>query len=238
MACIAPQVLALFLATADDGPETELRLSLVAEHLELEGAAFAEWLETHMAPVTLVEATDFALIQLYQTFEDHKAFAELIRRYDTYMRNLIFGYVHDQDAVDEVAQEFGISMMGALYRFEFNSKYRTYAHRVAVNEALMFLRSRRRSKMDQDEIALDAAPADHPPVHDHLLYKRIHTAVAQLPDKLRAPFTLRHIQGMNCKDAAENLGIPVGLLRQRVHRACLCLREHLQKTVMLSGTSS
>ena len=224
---IPVSALALFLATADEGEEMELRLSLVAEHLELEGAAFTAWLEEHANAATYATAPDFDLIHLYQRFEDAKAFAEVMGRYDNYLRGLIFRYVRRLDAVDEVLQLTYCSTIQAMHRFEFTSKFRTYIHRVAVNEALMWLRSERRMRLDPDELALATVQADPYPHEDHKLRARILRAVHQLPDNLRHAFMARYFRHRNVEEGAGELGITPGLFRQRLHRARLHLRTLL-----------
>lgn len=227
---ISDDRLTLFITSAPPG-QRELRLSLVQEHLELDAAEFKRWLRqrtTDQLRLAVRTATDEDLITLYQTFDDHEAFTEVLQRYDGYITNLLGRYLRTPDAVDEVLQVYRCTMMQtAMNRFKFDSKFRTYAHRVAVNEALMYLREQRRLRLDDNEVALNTAEADPHPHEDHLIQARIHEAVAKLPEHLRHAFMARHLRHLNIQEGSAALGISPALFRQRIHRARLQLRGML-----------
>lgn len=228
--------LTLFLTTAPPGT-LELRRSLVAEHLEMGPQEFREWwrraLETRHLSKSLETAKDEDLIALYQTFDDHEAFAALLRRYETYIEGVVGRIVRHPHAVDEVMQLFRCSMIQALQQFQFQAKARTYMHSVARNEALMYLRGRRRDRVDPDDIALAQVEATPVPIHDHLLHAKIHGLLATLPRHLREPFVARYVHELSAEEASERLHISPGLFRQRVHRARLQMRALLQQHKIL-----
>jgi len=59
------------------------------------------------------------------------------------------------------------------------------------------------------------------------LARRIHEAVAELPDRQREVITLRWIVGFSTQEAADMLGCPVGTIKSNLHRAVTRLREVL-----------
>ena len=56
---------------------------------------------------------------------------------------------------------------------------------------------------------------------------RLYTALAQIDSDRRAVLTLRDLQGLNYDEISTCLGIPVGTVRSRLHRARLELKEVL-----------
>jgi RNA polymerase sigma-70 factor (ECF subfamily) len=70
----------------------------------------------------------------------------------------------------------------------------------------------------------DSTPPDVPSGEeavDALLARRqvIERALASLPDDLRAAVTLRDVQGLDYKEIAAALGVPVGTVESRIFRA-------------------
>jgi RNA polymerase sigma-70 factor (ECF subfamily) len=146
----------------------------------------------------------------------------------------------DEEARDAVQEAF-LSAFRALDGFQGGSRLSTWLHRIAVNAALMRLRTRRRRPEDPIEDLLPrfledghfaAAPAPWRERGDALLERRelrarVRAAIEGLPEGHRNVLLLRDIEELDTGEVAEMLGLTVGAVKTRLHRARAALREAL-----------
>ena len=143
-----------------------------------------------------------------------------------------------QDAED-VLQETFIKAFKALPTFEGRSSLSTWLYRIAVNEALMQVRQRRPGQVSIDE-ELETEDGEREPVQiidlkampeDELLSTEtrrvLDHAIHRLPVTLRSVFILRDIEGLSVKETAEALEVNEAVVKTRLLRARLWLREQL-----------
>jgi RNA polymerase sigma-70 factor (ECF subfamily) len=116
----------------------------------------------------------------------------------------------------------------SLRGFRGESAFRTWLHRVAIN--VVRTSQTRRTRLlrilvpsggmrDEDAPAPEAVDAEEPV--DTALARRqiVERALATLPDDLRLAVTLRDLQGLDYKDIAAALGVPMGTVESRIFRA-------------------
>jgi RNA polymerase sigma-70 factor (ECF subfamily) len=172
---------------------------------------------------------------------DEAAFDTAVRRYGPHLLAVARRFMgHEQDAQDVVQDAF-LSAFKAIDRFQGDSKLSTWLHRIAVNAALMKLRSRKRNqerpiddllpKFNDDGHMADAA-ARWAVTHDTAVDSRemrelVRHAIDQLPDGYRTILLLRDIEGHNTEETAELLDITPGAVKTRLHRARQALRTLL-----------
>ncbi|HEU4427919.1 MAG TPA: sigma-70 family RNA polymerase sigma factor [Myxococcota bacterium] len=147
---------------------------------------------------------------------------------------------NEQDA-QEVAQEAFLSAFRHLASFDGSARLSTWLHRIAVNAALMRLRTKRRHPEEPIEEMLPRFQADghheHAPhawaaqseraVASAEVRKAVRGAIDELPDMYRDVLLLRDIEELTTEEAATALGITIAALKTRLHRARLMLRERL-----------
>ena len=68
-------------------------------------------------------------------------------------------------------------------------------------------------------------------VDNRLRDETLHSAVMQLPEKLRLAVTLHYIDGFSMRETAQILHCPEGTVKQRLHRARTTLRILLEEEV-------
>jgi RNA polymerase sigma-70 factor (ECF subfamily) len=172
------------------------------------------------------------------------AFEELVRGHTAPMlavcRRLLGN--HEQDAQDAVQDAF-ISVFRSIGSFEGGSRLSTWLHRIAVNAALMKLRSRKRRPERPIEDLLPTFKEDghhvEPPARwddraEAGLEREetrdfVRRAIDQLPENYRTALVLRDIEQLSVEQAAETLGITPNALKIRVHRAHQALRTLLDR---------
>jgi RNA polymerase sigma-70 factor (ECF subfamily) len=147
---------------------------------------------------------------------------------------------NEQDA-QEVAQEAFLSAFRHLASFDGSARLSTWLHRIAVNAALMRLRTKRRHPEEPIEELLPRFQSDGQ--HEHApsawaaqseravasaeVRKAVRAAIDELPDMYRDVLLLRDIEELTTEEAANALGITIAALKTRLHRARLMLRERL-----------
>jgi RNA polymerase sigma-70 factor, ECF subfamily len=73
------------------------------------------------------------------------------------------------------------------------------------------------------------------PVVDAEVRKALDDAIARLPDSYRVVFVLRDVEGVSIERVAQLLGLSVGAVKTRLHRARLALRHQLAELLAPVG---
>ena len=174
------------------------------------------------------EACEDAALVRRAAAADIAAFEQLYRRHHARMHGVIARLVGQAGArAEDLVQEAFVRAWQALPAFRFESAVSTWLHRLAVNTALMELRSRRgRPGMDDDEDALDSLPTADT-AGNAMLGRDLERAVATLPPRARAVLVLHDVEGWKHEEIAAELGMAVGISKAQLHRARHLLRERI-----------
>jgi RNA polymerase sigma-70 factor (ECF subfamily) len=147
----------------------------------------------------------------------------------------------EEDAQDAVQEAF-IHAFKSLDAFEGSCQLSTWLYRIAVNAALMKLRSRRRKPEQPIEDLLptfleDGHHARHPPDWRPdalaLLERReerefVRACIEELPESYRTVLILRDIEELDTDEAAQVLSVTPNVVKVRLHRARQALRTLLE----------
>ncbi len=160
---------------------------------------------------------------------DAAAFEALYRRHSRRIYAVLWRLAGGQAArAEDLVQESFIRAWQALPAFRFESAFSTWLHRLAVNTALMELRSRAGGvdRETDDAVLEHLATGDTagPRIGDQLDLER---AVATLPERARAVLVLHDIEGWKHQEIATELGMAVGSSKAQLHRARSLLRTRL-----------
>jgi RNA polymerase sigma-70 factor (ECF subfamily) len=158
------------------------------------------------------------------------AFEALYRRHSGRVHGVIARLVGGHGArAEDLTQDAFVRAWQALPAFRFESAFGTWLHRLAVNTALMDLRSRRsRPQEDGDEDAFDALGSPDSAGHGTALAVDLERAVASLPPRARAVLVLYDVEGWQHDEIAAELGMAVGSSKAQLHRARSLLRARLE----------
>lgn len=171
-------------------------------------------------------------------------FEVLMRRYNQRIYRCVRSILRDEAEVEDVMQQAYLAAFRHLSEFEGRSSMATWLTRIAVNEALSRQRTRGRfivSGPDEDgEDAISLWPSAVPDPEQraiaHELGQVIETAVDALPTSYRTVFVLREVEGLSAGETAEALGVTEPVVKTRLHRAKVQLREQLYaRTQRLAG---
>lgn len=166
------------------------------------------------------------------------AFGELVARHQDRLFNTVLRLVDNAEDARDVVQEAFLHAYQSLHTFKGDSLFFTWLYRIAFNTAIS---SRRKKRIvlsiqpagdDGNAIdPLDPAESNRP---GHALEmaeeeRQVHAALARLSPEHRAVLVMKDMEGMKYEDMAEILGVPIGTIRSRLHRARLEMRDLLLK---------
>ena len=147
-------------------------------------------------------------------------------RIDAVVRRL----VGDPDTAQDIAQEVWIQIFKALPTYRGDSRFTTWAHRIAVNRTLNALRSTRRIEATETTIEEDTASVENDGERA-MLAATIDAAVQQLSPGARAVFVLHDVEGYTHEEIAAEMGITSGGSKSQLFKARVKLRRLLAHLV-------
>ena len=156
---------------------------------------------------------------------DHDAFAALagaaLPRLDAAARMI----VRDAELARDVVQETLLRAWRDLPGLRDPDRFDAWLHRLLTNAAIGETRRRRRRVVEVDLIPIDA------PIPDSSLGLADHDEIAQafgrIAPELRAVIVLCYYLDLPAAEAAAALGVPVGTVKSRLHRAVDAMRAEL-----------
>jgi RNA polymerase sigma-70 factor (ECF subfamily) len=160
---------------------------------------------------------------------DVGAFESLYRQHVRRVHAVVWRLVGGNDArAEELTQEAFVRAWQALARFRFESAFGTWLHRLAVNTALMDLRTRRDGEdlETDDAMLVDVGSGDSAGTRTALGID-LERAVSSLPARARAVLVLHDVEGWKHEEIGIELGMAVGSSKAQLHRARRLLRARL-----------
>jgi RNA polymerase sigma-70 factor, ECF subfamily len=151
-----------------------------------------------------------------------------------------FQMLGSHEEAEDAVQDALLAAVRNLKSFEGRSKFSTWLTRVVLNASLMRRRKLRRhttTSIDQEPLGDGGAPlaaklADSRPGPEEAYAREEELAILkgrleQLPASYRSVLWLRDVEGMTTEEAAEELGLPQGTLKSRLHRARLAFSQRV-----------
>lgn len=160
------------------------------------------------------------------------AFSALVRTYTEPLYWRIRHIVMLHEDADDILQNTFLKAWNSLDNFQNRSKLSTWLHRIAVNEALDFLRKQKRTvTADAEDRSEWMARLMADPYFDgDAVEARLQAAIATLPDVQRTVFTLRYYDEMKYGEISKILGTSEGALKASYHLAVKKITEYFNGT--------
>lgn len=179
--------------------------------------------------------------ELYERIRagDKAACNECIERHAPEVYRLALRLLNDEAEAEDVMQETFLNAFRAVDEFEWRSGMKTWLYRIAYNATLMRLRRKQPVTVSVDAPEFEAEVTDEAqelldwccvPERDFETAEaraELQAALEALPEKLRAVFVLRELEGLSTEATAEALNISLENVKTRLYRARLWLRERL-----------
>ena len=185
-------------------------------------------------------ANDAALIAGLQA-GDADAFETLVRRYMHVLLRVARRILRSEEDARDAVQDAFISAFKSIRNFASNSQLGTWLHRIAINSALMKLRTQRRRgeedindylpRFQEDGHQVEPSVPWNETAEDVLqraeLRDLVRESIDKLPESYRTVLLLRDIEELSTEETAKMLGINTNTVKVRLHRARQALRAIL-----------
>ncbi len=176
---------------------------------------------------------------------DREAVGRLVVRWQDRIYGAILRMVRDAEAARDLAQETFVRAYTGIGGFAGDASFGTWLYAIAVNQVRGEMRRRSAQKrgdalsLDALREAADGADVDPPDAAaaapDALSTAEscelLRRALRRLDDEHREVVVLREFQDLSYEEIAHVVGVPVGTVRSRLHRARAELRERLRDKV-------
>ena len=175
---------------------------------------------------------------------DGEAFETLFNRHQRRVIALAFRYTRVREDAEDIVQQTFQKAFLHLQTFRGKSSLSTWLTRIAINQALMLLRSRRglrevpiddSSGDEETTFAEELADASPDPEASYLQRERaqiLSVAMRQLRPGMRKAIALRELGELSNRDTAARLGVSIGTVKARVFHArrklAKALRHHMR----------
>jgi RNA polymerase sigma factor (sigma-70 family) len=175
---------------------------------------------------------------------DEAAFETLFNRHQRKIFALAFHYTRVREDAEDIVQQTFQNAFVHLHTFEGKSSLSTWLTRIAINQALMLLRSRRglrEVQIDDSSGDEEATPAPeladaNPDPEARFLQREkmqiLSAAMRQLRPGMRRAIELRELGELSNRDTAAHMGVSTGAVKARVFHArrklAKALRRHMR----------
>ena len=148
---------------------------------------------------------------------DEAALTQLYRRYRERVYGMAWQLCGNTEDAQEVMQDVFRYFFDQFPGLQLNCQVFTYLYPIIRNKSIDLIRRRR-----GQAVALEA---NHAAVEDRRLIPDLYDAVAELPEEYRDVLLLRLVQGASLKEIAEQLRIPEGTVKSRLHNGLDKIRK-------------
>ncbi len=157
---------------------------------------------------------------------DRAAFERLVVRYQKPVYNAALRLLHDAEEARDVAQTTFLKVFEHLGDYDPHFKFYSWLYRIAVNESLNTLGSRRScEELEGDEA--DEAPGPERELEGEQMSQAIDAALKHIKPELRTVIVLRHFMHLSYQDIGDILVLPEKTVKSRLFSARHQLRDHL-----------
>jgi len=165
-----------------------------------------------------------------------EAFGELVTRYQTRLYNAAVRLADNPEDAADVVQDAFLNAYQSLHSFKGDAEFFTWLYRIAFNTAI----SQKRKKRPAISLSVSANGQQSREPNDPSEYVRpgaalerteeetlLYGALARLSGEHRDVLVMKDLEGLKYEEIAEVIGVPIGTIRSRIHRARLELRDLL-----------
>ena len=185
------------------------------------------------------EEDDAALVTAAESGST-EAFEVLVRRHRARILSVAWRFTRNREDAEDITQQTFQKAFIHFRQFEGNSSFSTWLTRIAMNEALMWLRRKRASlevpieesnANNETTQTLDFPDSGPNPENSCLQREReriLSAAMNELTPGIRRAVELRELLELSTQETAHVMGISVELVKGRVFHARKKLRERLK----------
>ncbi len=184
---------------------------------------------------TLMEDT-YLLEQI--RLNNQKAFRDMVVKYQGLVINTCYGFLHNTNDAQDIAQEVFIEVFKSISKFRNESKLSTWLYRISVNKSLNFIRDNKKNSWLQSldllfekEKSLKEIQPDYENPEEIMEKEEksqiVYKAIDDLPENQRIAFTLYKFENLSYKEIAEVMDISLSSIESLLFRAKKNLQHKL-----------
>jgi len=177
------------------------------------------------------EADERALVLRCQSGEP-RAREELVTAYERVVHTLAYRMTGDREEARDITQAVFLKAFRGLESFDPRRRFFSWIYRIAVNESIDRLRSRRQEEA-LDESREDPAERPDAVAERGELAETVQAALLELREDDRQVLVLRHWLDRSLAEIGEALGIPERTVKSRMFEA----RRRLGRILRRRGVS-
>jgi RNA polymerase sigma-70 factor (ECF subfamily) len=170
---------------------------------------------------------------------DEQAFETLFKRYQRKTLAVVLRYTRVVEDAEDIVQQSFFKAFVHLCQFQGESSFSTWLTRIAINEALMFLRRIGAVREVSIDDIRDAGSADSLGIPDSNAdpetrcsqreeVRILSKAVRNLRPRLRTTIVLSELRELSTRETARRMGLSVGTVKARIFRGKRQLRQELR----------
>lgn len=179
---------------------------------------------------------------------DEQAFEALFKRYHQRILTVVRRYARVREDAEDIVQRSFQKAFVHLCTFQGHSSFSTWLTSIAINEALMFLRSigaAREVSIDDVNNAErravgieipDSSPGPEASYAQRERAQILSSAIHKLTPRMRQALELREFAELSMEETAERMGVSIGAVKGRIFHAKRSLRERLSRHLKSSAT--
>jgi len=171
---------------------------------------------------------------------DKEAFRQLVEQYKDKVVNTCFGFVHQKEDAEDIAQDVFIEAWLSYHKFRGEASLSTWLYRIAVNKSLDAVRKQKTKKYIglfknllhiSDEAIDKLKHTEADPLQQIEQYEReqaLYKALDKIPVNQRIAITLSKFEDLSMKEIAEVMDTSESAVESLLSRAKVSLRKHLE----------
>ena len=166
---------------------------------------------------------------------DMRAFEEVYKTFSPAVYTIAFNITHSRQDAEEAAQDVFVKIYKNLRYFKFESSFGTWVYRIAVNTAINIYKGRdrhRRNAVNFDEVGDVTDPqfsASKDAIERESAESKVASLLMCLSTEHRSCLILRELEGLDYKEMADVLKIPLNTVRSRLKRARKALVDYCRQ---------
>ncbi len=160
-----------------------------------------------------------------------QGFRLLMNKYQERLYWHIRRMVVSHEDANDVLQNCLVKVYRGIERFQRKSSLYTWLYRIATNEALTFLKKRRKlstASFDDEANTLENELIADPFFEGDDIQLKLQKALEQLPDKQKLVFNMRYYEEMTYKEMSSVMETSVGALKASYHHAAKKIENYLK----------
>lgn len=160
---------------------------------------------------------------------DLHAFESLMRAYERRLYSLLYRWLQDRSAAEDVLQETTLRTYRALGKFRSGQPFKPWLFRIAINEAKTHVRKQAKHRRQTQELDVDPMAKAVSQTGKMRVIATLELGLTSISMDDRQLLLLRFAEELSLAEISQMLEVPEFVLKMRLHRARQRFRQALDQ---------